>query len=83
MNIKSNEEVLEEFGNVAPKDYHAFISRALTERTKAIREMVLKELKEQAEPYDGSKWHNQLSIETIEQVLNRVLPDKEVLDSND
>ena len=33
------------------------------------RESILADLKEQAEPYDGSKWHNQLSIETIEKII--------------
>lgn len=40
--------------------------KAITEE----RERIVKALIEQAEPYENSKWHNQLSIETIKKIIS-------------
>jgi len=39
---------------------------------KEAREEVLKELILEAEPYENSKWHNYLSIETIKRIINSI-----------
>lgn len=46
--------------------FDTFHHKAITEE----RERIVKALIEQAEPYENSKWHNQLSIETIKKIIS-------------
>lgn len=62
-----------DYVNPQVKDFiRAEIEAAKKRTVEATLARVRQALKEQAEPYDGAKWHNNVSIDTIEKVLSAI-----------
>jgi hypothetical protein len=55
------------------KEIKSFISTLRKNDLEAIKKALI----EQAEPYDNSKWHNTLSVETITKVLESLTSNHE------
>ncbi len=52
----------------------SFIEAEISSAVAGERERVLQALIEASEPYDGSKWHNTLTVEHIKEVLSTLTP---------
>jgi len=53
-------------------DIEDFIHTEIALARQSAFSQVRDALREQAEPYDGAKWHNNLSLETIEKVISQL-----------
>lgn len=67
--------ILNEYGSLFKLGMWEFIESEIATAERNVIERVRGALIEAAEPYDGSKWHNNLSIETIKRVLDSLTND--------
>lgn len=61
------------YGAPSPISIKRFLHSELKEERKRVLQEVLETLTEQAEPYDGSKWHNTLTIKQIKASITKQL----------